>query len=136
MGKEYREDSRMGRALDALIRKGIDSIKIIPKQYIGDETVFLALGTEGDGLSFEGLCKICDSIHIHDMEISPNTKTGEEIKNTRQYRGLEPNPKYRGINLKLEDGKHYNVVGIKYVLAEIGITTSRKCDLSYLKPSA
>lgn len=119
MGKEYREESKMSRTLDALSGKGIDCIKIIPPKNIADETVFLTLGIEEDGLSYEGLCKICRSIHVEGMEISPGRKDGEYIKTARLLRRLEPEPKYRGLKLRIGEGRFYNILGIRYILAEV-----------------
>jgi hypothetical protein len=135
MGRGYSEESKMGRALDVLLTKGIDCIKIIPPKNIADETVFLALGIDEGGVSYEGLCKICKSTHIEGMEIFPVRKTGEYIKNKMVLRGLEPDPKYRGLKLKIEAGKLYNLVGIRYIPAEVGTKASTKQDVSYLNPN-
>ncbi|MDP2938499.1 MAG: hypothetical protein Q8O13_00220 [Candidatus Omnitrophota bacterium] len=133
MSKGYREESRMGRALEALIEKGIDCIKIIPPEHTADDTIFLALGLGEDGNSYERLCNICSSIEIDDMGITPSRMYGRDIKLRRKFRGLEPKPNYKGMNLKIEENRHYNVVGIRYVLAEVSAKTSQKHDMSYLK---
>lgn len=128
------EGSKMSRTLDALVRKGIDCIKVIPSEYIANETVFLALGLEEDNHSYERLCKICDSIKTDYMEITPSRMYGKDIKLERELKGLDPNPRYRGVILKIEDNRHYNVLEVRYIFAEIGTKTSQKYDMSYLGP--
>lgn len=134
MARGYRKGLKMSRTLDYLLRKGVDCIKIIPPEHIADGTILLALGVGEDEHSYGRLCKICNSIIMDGVEISPKRMDGEEIKRIRELRGLEPNPKYKGINLKIEEGRSYNVLEIKYLLAEVGIRTSKKYDMSYLGP--
>ena len=134
MARGYVEGSKMSRTLDALVRKGIDCIKVIPSKYIANETVFLALGVGEGDYSYEGLCKICDSIKTGNMEIIPSRMYGKDIKLERELKGLEPNPGYRGVILKIEDNRNYNVLKVRYIFAEIGTKTSQKYDMSYLGP--
>jgi len=134
MVREYREGSRIGRTLDALLRRGIDCIKVIPPEHRADETIFLALGVGEDKHSYERLCKICNSIATDDMEITPSRMYGRDIKLRRECKGLESKPTYKGIYLKIEKNRCYNTLGIKYILAEVGIKTSQKNDMSYLSP--
>lgn len=118
----------MGRTLDNLAIKGVDCIKIIPSKHKFDGTVFLALGIEdgGDEHSYKRLCEICKSLEINDMGIEPGKMTGRKIKQEREYKGMNPNPKYMDIPLRLEEDRYYNVLEIKYIFPEFGRKTLQK----------
>lgn len=125
----------MSNAIEDLLRKGVDCIKVIPARHKFDGTVFLALGVNDEEYPYKRLCEICESLGVDDMEIEPKTMAGKEIKLRRELMGLKPNPKYDNIILRLEAERCYNVLEIKYLYCEISAKLSQKADLSFLKPS-
>jgi len=136
MKKGYHKESRIGKVIEDFLRKGVDCIKAIPARHKFDRTLYLALGVGDEDHPYKRLCEICESLGVKDMEVVPKTMTGKNIKLERELMGLNPNPKYENIPLRLESERHYNVLEIKYLYCEIGTKLSQKADLSFLKPRA
>ena len=104
MRKGYREGSRMSKALDYLVREGVDCVKIANSKHPKDKAKYLAIKIDDDKDFIDDL-KNCEGGRIiteENMEICTSLLLGSWI--------MRLNPK-----LKLENDKMYRIIEIGYL---------------------
>jgi len=101
MKKGYREGSRISKALDYIVRQGIDCIKISGTKHAGDKATFFPLCDKKGRNFIDRACRAGWIVTDDYMEIETERMSGKEI--------MELNSE-----LKLEHDKRYDVLMVGY----------------------